>query len=212
MEDKDKKKKKGNGIDTGIIGAVAGVTGTLGISGIAEGRKQDEEQETEATDNTQNTSNHSDQDITEDGIVDTENQIAENTSDADEIQPVDSGGSSTSTNNDFLTAELQSVNPDEIAQSIVIDADEADNLLASHTVEEIEDGDVEAIFNEVDGLTVDGEPLVDVDSIDETLLGENIEINSEEEENLEEEESEEDEPNEELADTDDMGDMIDDIS
>ena len=223
----DKSKKKGSSLGSGIMGGVAGVTGTLGVSEIAEAMKQrtetvEEEEETAAQQSQHvSSNNHAHDDVMEDDIVDTGHQTAVNTIDADEIQPVDSGGGVATDNDDVLTAELQNVNPDEVAQALVMEADDADNLMASHAIEEVVvDEDVASLFNEEE-ITVDEEDIdvsIAIDPADEELLSENTEGEDDEvidDEEIDEEEDDIDEDlDEDLADADDseeMGDIIDDI-
>ncbi len=223
----DKSKKKGSSLGSGVMGGVAGVTGTLGVSEIAEAMKQrtetvEEEEETVAQQSQHvSTNNHAHDDVMEDDIVDTGHQTAVNTIDADEIQPVDSGGSVVTDNSESLTAELQNVNPDEVAQALVMEADDADNLMASHAIEEVVvDEDVASLFNEEE-ITIDEEDIdvsIAIDPADEELLSENTEGEDDEvidDEEIDEEEDDIDEDlDEDLADADDseeMGDIIDDI-
>lgn len=221
----DKSKKKGSSLGSGVMGGVAGVTGTLGVSEIAEAMKQrtetvEEEEETAAQQSQHvSSNNHAHDDVMEDDIVDTGHQTAVNTIDADEIQPVDSGGGVATDNADVLTAELQNVNPDEVAQALVMEADDADNLMASHAIEEVVvDENVASLFNE-DEIIIDEENLgIYVDPVDEELLSENTEGEDDEvinDEGIDDEEDEIDEDlDEDLADADDseeMDDIIDDI-
>ena len=182
----------------------------------------EEEEETVAQQSQHvSTNNHAHDDVMEDDIVDTGHQTAVNTIDADEIQPVDSGGGVATDNDDVLTAELQNVNPDEVAQALVMEADDADNLMASHAIEEVVvDEDVASLFNEEE-ITVDEEDIdvsIAIDPADEELLSENTEGEDDEvidDEEIDEEEDDIDEDlDEDLADADDseeMGDIIDDI-
>ena len=156
----EKKQKKDRGLLNGAMGAVAGAAGTMGVSGLMNNRTNSEEIEEEVAQNTvpnhhgQNHDHQTDDGDIEDNIIDNGTDTAQNALDENEIHPVDSGGSST----EVLNAELLDVNPDDVAQEIILEADEADNYVAMHSVDD--DITDESIWTEeevVNDISVDEE-------------------------------------------------------
>ena len=199
----EKKNNKSIGVLNATMGAVAGATGTLGVSGLVNNNKpsQEEIEEEEVAQNTvpnhhfQGNGQHTDDGDIEDNIVDNGTAPTNNAIDDSEIHPVDSSGSIT----EVFNAELLDVNPDAVAQEIILGAGEADSYLAVHSV----DGAVtdESIWSEeetLNDITVDDQAdaseLFDEEEVGEDELDEEVE--------------------EDLADSDasdDIGEILDDI-
>lgn len=193
------KENKKKNVLSGAIGAAAGVAGAVGASELNDWLKENDENE-ELDDELDdaiaaNVPDHDDEEDVEDDIVDT--PIAQNP-DSDEIMPVDSGGMGQIIDGNEVA--MIDVDPNEIAQEIISDPMDDENLMASHDGTEIApDGDIDALFDEEET-----DPVVD----DEDLAGTEFE-----------EEGEFDELDDEVddnfadadADEDVMDDMVDDI-
>ena len=192
------KENKKKNVLSGALGAAAGVAGAVGASELNDWLKENEENDelADELDDDAVAVNVLDEDDEEDSIDDdiVDTPIAQNP-DSDEIMPVDSGGMGQIGENEVAMID---VNPDEIAQEIIGEPIDDENLLASHDGTEIApDGDIDALFDEEET-----DPVVD----DEELAG------TEYEEVEEFDELDEDVADSEAdADEDIMDDMVDDI-
>ena len=187
------KENKKKNVLSGAIGAAAGVAGAVGATGLNDWLKENDE--TELNDELDDDvavnvpGEEDDEDLIDDDIVDS--PIAQNP-DSDEIMPVDSGGMGQIGGNEVAMID---VDPDEVAQEIIGEPMDDENLMASHGSEDAPDGDIDALFDDDEA-----DPVIE----DEDLAGTDFE-----------EEEEFDELDEDVADADAdedvMDDMVDDI-
>ena len=191
------KENKKKNVLSGAMGAAAGVAGAVGASELNDWLKENEENELDdELDDAVAANAPAEEEVEEEDIeVDIfESAMAQNT-DSDEIMPVDSGGMGQIGEGNEVA--MIDVDPDEIAQEIVGEPMDEENLMASHGSEDAPDADIDALFDDEEA-----DPVIE----DEDLAGTEFE-EEEEFEDLDEDVADADaEP-----DADVMDDMVDDI-
>ena len=195
------KENKKKNVLSGAMGAAAGVAGAVGASELNDWLKENEENELNDELDDAVAENSSAEEVEEEDIeVDIfESATAQNT-DSDEIMPVDSGGMGQIGDNEVAMID---VDPDDIAQEIVGEPMDEENLMASHGSEDAPDADIDALFeDEMDGT--DPSTLPEVADAELEGIDTEPEIDDLDDE-LDEDFADAD------ADEDVMDDMVDDI-